>query len=77
MAWRCVDCDRIWKTEADAEACCPHAEDIGDTSITTCTACDVTGSPKTLDPGEECPACRGTGVAFKNILEAVLKQRKE
>ena len=32
--------------------------------------------PNSLDPNEECPACRGTGVAHKNILEAVLKKRR-
>jgi hypothetical protein len=77
MAWRCVDCDRVWKTEEDAESCCPHVENIGDSSSTTCTACDANRSPKALDPDEECPACRGTGVAYKNILVAVLKQRME
>ena len=75
MAYRCVDCDRVWKTEEEADTCCPHVEDIGDSS-TTCTACDGNGFPNSLDPNEECPACRGTGVAHKNILEAVLKQRR-
>ena len=32
MAFRCVDCDRVWKTEEDAESCCPHVEDVGDTN---------------------------------------------
>jgi hypothetical protein len=39
MAFRCVDCDRVWKTEEEADSCCPHAEDIGDSSTTTRTAC--------------------------------------
>jgi DnaJ-class molecular chaperone len=77
MAWRCVDCDRVWKTEADADSCCPHVEDIGDTSTTACTACDADGVSNSLDPVEECSACRGTGVAYKSILEAVLKQRRK
>ena len=76
MAYRCVDCDRVWKTEEEADSCCPHVEDIGDSSSTNCTACDGNGFPNSLDPNEECPACRGTGVAHKNILEAVLKKRR-
>jgi hypothetical protein len=77
MAFRCVDCDRVWKTEADAESCCPHVEDVGDSSTTTCSACVGNATPTSLDTDEECPACRGTGVAYKTILEAVLKQRRE
>jgi hypothetical protein len=77
MAWRCVDCDRVWKTEADAAQCCPHVEDIGDSTTTACTACDASGSPNAIEANEECPACHGTGVAYKNILVAVLKQRTE
>jgi DnaJ-class molecular chaperone len=76
MAFRCVDCDRVWKTEEHAESCCPHVEDIGESSSTTCTACDGNGSSNSLDPIEECPACRGTGVAYDTILEAVMKQRR-
>jgi DnaJ-class molecular chaperone len=52
-------------------------EDIGDSSTTTCTACDGNGFPNSLDPNEECPTCQGTGVAYKIVLEAVLKQRRE
>jgi DnaJ-class molecular chaperone len=52
-------------------------EDVGDSSTTTCTACDGNGPPNSPDPNEECPACHGTGVAYKTILEAVLKQRSE
>jgi DnaJ-class molecular chaperone len=76
MAFRCVDCDRVHKAEEDAESCCPHTEDIGDSSATASTACDGNGFPNSLDPNEECPACHGTGVAYKTILEAVLKQRR-
>jgi DnaJ-class molecular chaperone len=76
MAWRCVDSDRVWKTAEEAEECCPHVADIGDTSTTDCTACDGNGYPNSLDPNEECPACHGTGAAYKSILEAVLKQRR-
>jgi DnaJ-class molecular chaperone len=77
MAFRCVDCDRVWKAAEEAESCCPHVEDVGDTNTRTCTACDGTGPPNSADPVEECPACRGTGVAYKTVLEAVLKQRRE
>ena len=75
LAWA-VDCDSVWKTEEDAESCCPHVEDIGDSCSTTCTACDGNGFPYSLDPTEQCQACRGTGVAYKSILNAVLKQRR-
>jgi DnaJ-class molecular chaperone len=77
MAFRCVDCDRVWKKEGDAESCCPHVEDIGDSSTTDCTACHGDGLTNSPDPNEECPACHGTGVAYKTILEAVLKQRRK
>ncbi len=76
MAFRCVDCNRVWKTKEDAESCCPHVEEIGDSSTTTCTACDGNGFPNSFDPNEEFPARHGTGVAYKSILEAVLKQRR-
>ncbi|HEV3312651.1 MAG TPA: hypothetical protein VG815_19225 [Chloroflexota bacterium] len=77
MAFRCVDCDCVWKTEEEANSCCPHVEEIEDSSTTDCTACDRNGSPTSLDTDEECPACHGTGVAYKTVLEAVLKQRRE
>jgi hypothetical protein len=76
MAWRCVDCDRVHKTEEDADQCCPHVEDLGETSTTDCTACDGNGVPNSLDPDEQRPACRGTGAAYRSILEAVSKQRR-
>jgi DnaJ-class molecular chaperone len=66
MAFRCVDCDRVWRSIKEAEECCPHVEDIGDTSTEECPACGGTGGGEKPDrDSSECERCGGSGLAYK------------
>ncbi len=64
MAWKCVDCDRVWKEWHDADTCCPHVEDIGGTSTEDCPDCGAAGEDPANDDNE-CCRCSGTGLAYK------------